>query len=65
MAFKVRRQLNNVTNHLLQPAYKNLCKCRVEYRVGEESVSRELYSILEGMKTGVIEDKKGWITEIQ
>ncbi|KAJ6709670.1 BRANCHED-CHAIN-AMINO-ACID AMINOTRANSFERASE 2 CHLOROPLASTIC [Salix koriyanagi] len=25
---------------------------RVEYRVGEESVSRELYSILEGMKTG-------------
>lgn len=38
---------------------------RVEYRVGEESVSRELYSILEGMKTGVIEDKKGWITEIQ
>ncbi|KAF9687461.1 hypothetical protein SADUNF_Sadunf02G0095800 [Salix dunnii] len=38
---------------------------RVEYRVGEESVSQELYSILEGMKTGVIEDKKGWITEIQ
>lgn len=38
---------------------------RVEYNVGEESVSQKLYSILEGIKTGVIEDKKGWTIEIQ
>lgn len=37
---------------------------RVEYNVGEESVSQKLYSILEGIKTGVIEDKKGWTIEI-
>lgn len=29
-----------------------------------ESVSQELYSTLEGIKTGIIEDKKGWILEI-
>ncbi|KAG6784409.1 hypothetical protein POTOM_010101 [Populus tomentosa] len=37
---------------------------RVEYNVGEESVSQKLYSILEGIKKGVIEDKKGWTIEI-
>ncbi|KAJ6954783.1 branched-chain-amino-acid aminotransferase 2 [Populus alba x Populus x berolinensis] len=37
---------------------------RVEYNVGEESVSQKLYSILEGIKTGVIEDKKGWTIKI-
>ncbi|XP_011017058.1 PREDICTED: branched-chain-amino-acid aminotransferase 2, chloroplastic-like isoform X1 [Populus euphratica] len=37
---------------------------RVEYNVGEEPVSQKLYSILEGIKTGVIEDKKGWTIEI-
>ncbi|CAK7347366.1 unnamed protein product [Dovyalis caffra] len=37
---------------------------RVEYKVKAESVSQELYSILEGIKTGVIEDKKGWILEL-
>ncbi|KAH8516318.1 hypothetical protein Peur_047604 [Populus x canadensis] len=37
---------------------------RVEYNVREESVSQKLYSILEGIKTGVIEDKKGWTIEI-
>ncbi|WCJ35612.1 Branched-chain-amino-acid aminotransferase [Euphorbia peplus] len=37
---------------------------RVEYKVTAESVSQQLYSILEGIKTGVIEDKQGWILEI-
>ncbi|KAG8632726.1 hypothetical protein MANES_18G051400v8 [Manihot esculenta] len=37
---------------------------RVEYQMRAESVSQELYSTLEGIKTGIIEDKKGWILEI-
>ncbi|WCJ31248.1 Branched-chain-amino-acid aminotransferase [Euphorbia peplus] len=37
---------------------------RVEYKVTAESVSQQLYSILEGIKTGAIEDKQGWILEI-
>ncbi|KDP41567.1 hypothetical protein JCGZ_15974 [Jatropha curcas] len=37
---------------------------RVEYKMRNGSVAEKLYAILEGIKTGVIEDKKGWITEI-
>ncbi|XP_065880329.1 branched-chain-amino-acid aminotransferase 2, chloroplastic-like isoform X2 [Euphorbia lathyris] len=37
---------------------------RVEYKVKAESVSEQLHSILEGIKTGHIEDKQGWILEI-
>ncbi|KAJ9186871.1 hypothetical protein P3X46_002399 [Hevea brasiliensis] len=37
---------------------------RVEYKIRAESVSQELYSVLEGIKRGLIEDKKGWTIEI-
>ncbi|KAG8654838.1 hypothetical protein MANES_05G184600v8 [Manihot esculenta] len=37
---------------------------RVEYKIRVESVAQELYSTLEGIKRGLIEDKKGWIIEI-
>ncbi|KAJ9166387.1 hypothetical protein P3X46_021153 [Hevea brasiliensis] len=37
---------------------------RVEYKIRAESLTQELYSTLEGIKTGLIEDKKGWIIEI-
>ncbi|KAF5740095.1 branched-chain-amino-acid aminotransferase 2 chloroplastic-like isoform X1 [Tripterygium wilfordii] len=37
---------------------------RIEYKVSDQSVSRELCSTLMGIQTGLIEDKKGWIIEI-
>ncbi|KAJ4826880.1 Branched-chain-amino-acid aminotransferase, mitochondrial [Turnera subulata] len=37
---------------------------RIEYNIKAQSVSKELYDILEGIKTGLIEDKKGWVVEI-
>ncbi|XP_050216084.1 branched-chain-amino-acid aminotransferase 2, chloroplastic-like [Mercurialis annua] len=37
---------------------------RIEYKTRGESVSQELYSTLEGIKRGIVEDKKGWIIEI-
>ncbi|CAI0464302.1 unnamed protein product [Linum tenue] len=37
---------------------------RLEYKVGAETVAQQLYSILEGIKSGAIEDKKGWVVEI-
>ncbi|KAL5844634.1 hypothetical protein ACOSQ4_010592 [Xanthoceras sorbifolium] len=38
---------------------------RIEYKMGPGSVSRELYTTLVGIQTGLIEDKKGWTIEIQ
>ncbi|XP_015577030.1 branched-chain-amino-acid aminotransferase 2, chloroplastic isoform X1 [Ricinus communis] len=38
---------------------------RIEYKIRAESVSQELQSTLEGIKRGLIEDKKGWILEMQ
>ena len=32
--------------------------------MGGETVAKELYMILEGIKSGAIEDKKGWVVEI-
>lgn len=37
---------------------------RVEFKTGSQSVSHELYSTLVGIQRGVIEDKNGWIVEI-
>ncbi|XP_021888828.1 branched-chain-amino-acid aminotransferase 2, chloroplastic-like isoform X2 [Carica papaya] len=37
---------------------------RFEFRISGESVCNNLYTILHGIKTGRIEDKKGWIIEI-
>lgn len=37
---------------------------RVEFRTGSDSVCPKLYSTLVGIQTGVIEDTKGWIVEI-
>ncbi|KAJ4963876.1 hypothetical protein NE237_023815 [Protea cynaroides] len=36
----------------------------VEYRTGDGSVSRKLYSTLIGIQTGLIKDKMGWTVEI-
>ncbi|CAN6721811.1 unnamed protein product [Malus baccata var. baccata] len=37
---------------------------RMEYKTGAETVCPKLYSTLVGIQTGQIEDKKGWIMEI-
>ncbi|KAF4352352.1 hypothetical protein F8388_024464 [Cannabis sativa] len=37
---------------------------RVEFKTGDQTVSQKLYSTLIGIQRGVIEDKKGWIVEI-
>ncbi|XP_059455423.1 branched-chain amino acid aminotransferase 1, mitochondrial-like isoform X1 [Corylus avellana] len=37
---------------------------RMEFKTGAQAVSQQLYMTLEGIKKGVIEDKKGWIVEI-
>ncbi|KAJ9674140.1 hypothetical protein PVL29_023598 [Vitis rotundifolia] len=37
---------------------------RVEYKMGDECVSQELLSTYTGIQKGHIEDKKGWILEI-
>ncbi|GMY28810.1 branched-chain amino acid aminotransferase 1, mitochondrial-like isoform X1 [Fagus crenata] len=38
---------------------------RIEFKTGAQTVSQQLYSTLVGIKTGLIEDKKGWIVEIE
>ncbi|KAK9271016.1 hypothetical protein L1049_026604 [Liquidambar formosana] len=37
---------------------------RVEYKTGDRSVCRELFSTLVGIQRGLIEDKMGWTVEI-
>ncbi|KAJ4701555.1 Branched-chain-amino-acid aminotransferase [Melia azedarach] len=37
---------------------------RIEFKTGAQSVCRELYSTLVGIQTGLLEDKRGWTTEI-
>ncbi|KAM1118748.1 hypothetical protein ACFX2I_043024 [Malus domestica] len=37
---------------------------RMEYKTGAETVCPQLYSTLVGIQTGQIEDKKGWVMEI-
>ncbi|EFH70490.1 aminotransferase class IV family protein [Arabidopsis lyrata subsp. lyrata] len=37
---------------------------RVKYRTGEEALSTKLHLILTNIQMGVVEDKKGWIVEI-
>ncbi|XP_027355402.1 branched-chain-amino-acid aminotransferase 2, chloroplastic-like isoform X2 [Abrus precatorius] len=37
---------------------------RMEYKTGSGTISEELYSTISGIQTGIIEDKKGWIVEI-
>ncbi|KAL1344926.1 hypothetical protein HN51_018721 [Arachis hypogaea] len=37
---------------------------RMEYKTGSGTICQELYNTLLGIQTGVIEDKKGWIIEI-
>ncbi|KAB2627725.1 branched-chain-amino-acid aminotransferase 2 [Pyrus ussuriensis x Pyrus communis] len=37
---------------------------RMEYKTGAKTVSPQLYSTLVGIQTGQIEEKKGWIMEI-
>lgn len=43
---------------------KYLNSIRMEFKTGAESVCAELLSTLTGIQTGTIEDKKGWILEI-
>ncbi|KAF7141421.1 hypothetical protein RHSIM_Rhsim06G0065900 [Rhododendron simsii] len=38
---------------------------RVEYKAGSQLVSRDLYSTLIGLQSGAIEDKKGWLLEVE
>ncbi|BFG18191.1 branched-chain-amino-acid aminotransferase 2 chloroplastic-like isoform X1 [Prunus yedoensis var. nudiflora] len=38
---------------------------RMEYKTGAQTVCAQLYSTLVGIQTGHIEDKKGWIFEIE
>nr|XP_023884468.1 branched-chain amino acid aminotransferase 1, mitochondrial-like isoform X1 [Quercus suber] len=38
---------------------------RIKFKTGAQTVSQELYSTLVGIKTGLIEDKMGWIVEIE
>ncbi|KAH0988337.1 hypothetical protein GBA52_015514 [Prunus armeniaca] len=38
---------------------------RTEYKTGAQTVCTQLYSTLVGIQTGHIEDKKGWIVEIE
>ncbi|KAK9946333.1 hypothetical protein M0R45_011802 [Rubus argutus] len=38
---------------------------RMEYKTGAQTVCPELYSTLVGIQTGRIEDKKGWIVQIE
>lgn len=42
-----------------------LFTCRMEYKTGAQTVCPELYSTLIGIQTGRIEDKKGWIVQIE
>jgi len=37
---------------------------RMEFKTGAQTVSQQLYFTLEAIKKGLIEDKKGWIVEI-
>lgn len=37
----------------------------MEYKTGAQTVCTQLYSTLVGIQTGHIEDKKGWIVEIE
>ncbi|KAJ1423477.1 Aminotransferase-like, PLP-dependent enzyme [Sesbania bispinosa] len=37
---------------------------RMEYKTGSGAICQELYNTLLGIQTGVIEDKKGWIVEV-
>lgn len=36
----------------------------MEFKTGAQAVSQQLYMTLEGIKKGLIKDKKGWIVEI-
>lgn len=38
---------------------------RIEYKLGEEVVSKKLGSTLVGIQRGIIEDKRGWVMEIE
>ncbi|XP_061344426.1 branched-chain-amino-acid aminotransferase 2, chloroplastic-like isoform X2 [Gastrolobium bilobum] len=37
---------------------------RMKYKTGSGTICQELYNILFGIQTGIIEDKKGWIVEV-
>ncbi|KAM4121537.1 hypothetical protein ACB094_01G013300 [Castanea mollissima] len=38
---------------------------RIKFKTGAQTVSQGLYSTLVGIKTGLVEDKMGWIVEIE
>lgn len=38
---------------------------RVDYKTESQLVSRDLYSTLVGLQSGLLEDKKGWFLEIE
>lgn len=38
--------------------------CRIEFRTGAETACQRLYDILVGIQMGHIEDKYGWVVEI-
>ncbi|XP_020212554.1 branched-chain-amino-acid aminotransferase 2, chloroplastic [Cajanus cajan] len=37
---------------------------RMEYKTGSGSICQELHNTISGIQTGIIEDKKGWIVEV-
>lgn len=37
---------------------------RMDYKTGSGTICEELYNTLSGIQTGIIEDKKGWIVEV-
>ncbi|CAA7048354.1 unnamed protein product [Microthlaspi erraticum] len=37
---------------------------KVKYKTGEETLSTKLYTVLTNIQMGVVEDKKGWMVEI-
>lgn len=38
--------------------------CRVEYKIGEETVSNKLRTYLVGIQNGAVEDKMGWTVQV-
>ena len=41
-----------------------ICNCRMEYITGSGTICQELNNTISGIQTGTIEDKKGWIVEV-
>lgn len=43
---------------------ENIWQCRAEYKTGPETLSEKLRSILVGIQTGCVGDKKSWTVRV-